>query len=96
MVERALSAEEWAEVPRTGYDGFFGDVYLWHGKRHGLAAACLYGQPFGFTRQDVEALRLLGSSRLFQALGDTGMTTEAFCSSLADRIEALLPEEGAG
>ena len=62
--------------------------------RQGLAAFCLYGQPFGFTRQDVVAIR--------ETLEHQGCNCgENECSwpwqrlmLLADRIEALLPEEG--
>ena len=50
--------------------------------RHGAAAVALYGQPFGFTREDVEALRGLAA--------DLHPYNEPFYS-LADRIEALLP-----
>lgn len=49
--------------------------------RHALAALLLYGQPFGFSREDVKHLR------------DRGSNCE-WCISLADRIEALLPPEG--
>jgi hypothetical protein len=31
-------------------------------KRHGLAALCLYGQPFGFTQEDVAELRDVAES----------------------------------
>lgn len=30
---------------------------IWIGRHHALAAACLHGQPFGFTWADVDALR---------------------------------------
>lgn len=61
------------------------------GKRaHGLAASCLYGQPFGFTRYDVMVLR--GVS----CLDGPFRTCHAELNDLADRIEALLPpSEGA-
>lgn len=49
--------------------------------RHALAALCLYEQPFGFTREDVDALRRLAE----RYHGFEG------ASNLADRIEALLP-----
>ena len=49
--------------------------------RHALAALSLYKQPFGFTREDVEHLR-------------GGFHAHDF-TSLADRIEALLPPEDA-
>lgn len=53
-------------------------------ERHASAAICLYGQPFGFTWKDVEALRALDATilgpGLFRAV-----------QNLADRIAALLP-----
>jgi hypothetical protein len=48
-----------------------------------LAAFALWGQPFGFTREDVAALE-----RAAEALGDD---RAAAVRSLADRIGALLP-----
>lgn len=45
---------------------------------HAIAALALYGQPFGFTRKDVKALRHLGWPAY---------------EGIADRIEALLPPE---
>ena len=67
--------------------------------RHALAALCLYGQPFGFTQEDVDALL----SNLHDddcgalwALYDHECTchrspTIARLQSLAARIAALLP-----
>ena len=53
---------------------------------HGTAAECLYGQPFGFTWEDVALLREEGSV----GYPETGLRLR----DLADRIEALLaPEE---
>ena len=46
---------------------------------HEVAAMCLHGQPFGFTREDVRRLR-------------TALYAEHY-ADLADRIEALLPPE---
>jgi hypothetical protein len=65
-------------------------------RRHALAALALLGQPFGFTHEDVELLRLLASNFSAQGMFVRGdlirwETTGAFYSSLADRIEALLP-----
>jgi hypothetical protein len=48
-----------------------------------LAALALYGQPFGFTREDVRELR---------AMSVNGFTYFGL-NSIADRIEALLPPE---
>ncbi len=56
--------------------------------RHGLAALCLHGQPFGFTRSDVHWLR--------KYVNMEGPSHHAQFMSLADRIEALLPPEEKG
>lgn len=57
---------------------------------HALAALCLHGQPFGFTWEDVEFLRAEGQACIDgDLISDT--TTAAAFTSLADRIEALLP-----
>lgn len=59
-------------------------LYVRPERRHTLAALALHGQPFGFTREDVEALRNL--------VADLHPNSEPF-HSLAARIEALLPPE---
>lgn len=71
--------------------------------RHGLAALALYGQPFGFTREDVAHLRGEASwlenenfvGGLLGKFEDRGYNTNRIkgLRSLADRIEALLPPE---
>ena len=110
-IKPALTAEEWAK----GTPGVFGwddaSVFIdWRDpepmegpnvkRPHACAAALLYGQPFGFTREDVVKLR---------AAGDAARDVERFAKekgagwddsladwyhSIADRIEALLPPEG--
>lgn len=52
---------------------------------HGLAALALYGQPFGFTREDLRLLKHCEAS--------VGWKHEEEVRNLADRIEALLPPE---
>lgn len=61
--------------------------------RHGIAALCLHGQPFGFTREDVRRLREYPD--LYGGLQRTCVEAEwqQFVDSLADRTEALLPPE---
>ena len=100
MIESALTAEEWAGLEfkfdngdsvRVGNRG----LQLWDGEdqtfqwlgyeEHKLAALALYGQPFGFTRADVQMLRNL--DRFGRTLVGDG------ARDLADRIEALLPPE---
>lgn len=98
FVKPALTAEEWWYVMKRGptvynpqdirltSDGYgqYPDGYkVNESARHGVAAACLHGQPFGFTRQDVELLRELKVYR----------HGEKEVEDLANRIEALLPPE---
>lgn len=91
QLKPALSPEEWAAQE------------LGKGiERHKLAALCLYGQPFGFTREDTETLRHLLASCDFDDCGPPGASyrstrRQAECSRLefiAARIEALLPPAG--
>jgi hypothetical protein len=51
---------------------------------YALAALCLHGQPFGFTREDVEMLR-------YSAENTRDNYAAQDYLSLADRLEALLP-----
>ncbi len=57
-----------------------------------MAALCLRGRPFGFTREDLEELRARGH------MADIAMDPRrepgwGKLHSIADRIEALLPPE---
>ena len=64
---------------------------------HAMAALCLHGQPFGFTRADLAVLQL-GATILEHEWGDKldgGVTNPTKIRELADRIEALLPPEDA-
>jgi len=79
----------------------------WHGvSRHGLAALCLAGQEFGFTREDVEDEKIerdylygFRDAVLGGHVPDTGMSPKKITKLLKrktrriDRIEALLPPE---
>lgn len=58
------------------------------GDSHGLAALCLYDQPYGFTREDVVGLRAMA-----EAIADDFSPDDPFLLSLANRIAALLPPE---
>lgn len=91
-IKPALTPEEWntkelliAELHEDGVllVGDYGAPRSVDGQeRHALAALALYGQPFGFTRDDIALLRAYahgGSDMRFQ--------------DLADRVEALLPPE---
>lgn len=76
------------------------------GYRHALAALCLYGQPFGFTQEDVEMLRAKASEErqiaawcpdgyskgIVDLVGDQSHRSNAAAlEALADRIQSLLP-----
>ena len=97
----AMSAEEWARLdqgelyvsphPMGGERAFWfrfdsGCASEELQDPHGVAALCLHGQPFGFTRGDVLLCRgnleHPDSHEIWTKLAD-----------LADRIEALLPPE---
>lgn len=80
MIKPALTAEEWAERLVGEYPYVMVDLKQRDVSNHGIAAKLLYGQPFGFTREDVKVLR-----HATEEGGDPAMDL------LADRIEALLP-----
>ena len=61
--------------------------------RHALAALALYGQPFGFTREDVEILRQMPTYIRGLGLGGHPDGAARFIAGLAARIAALLPKE---
>lgn len=82
MSKPALTAEEWARKPNTmDFHPLF--------DQHKIAAVALYGQPFGFTRRDVEILRRCETILLDWEERDD--EAEKHVQELADRIEALLP-----
>ena len=99
-VEPALTAEEWAGIiaddwtldSRLAYtleEADLGHLEYRAGSappRQIAAALCLYGQPFGFTWNDVELL--LG---IVESMAVHMPDTAARAISLADRIAALLP-----
>lgn len=83
----ALTPEQWADFRARGND----DSYEWPlDNDHATAALCLYGQPFGFTREDLTCLRYVMAS-----LDHHGIPQPCL-ESLADRIAALLPPEEEG
>ena len=63
--------------------------------RQALAARLLHGQPFGFTREDVHAIRSAADS--IDSEWNVGARSDfplvVHLDALADRIEALLPPE---
>lgn len=95
-VKPALTPEEW----RQALDGEA--PWLYRGdddtpeSDHIVAALYLHGQPFGFTHDDVRALRDMPPVP-WRYGGEGGVeAVEAWLRDLADRIEALLPPEVSG
>lgn len=98
-VQPALTPEEWARVRAFGDEAVFsvsgpGDAEGWGQPAlrrqgapgiHALAALCLHGQPFGFTREDARTLR--------ECVEHDKPCDIPRLLHLADRIEALLPPE---
>lgn len=108
-IKPALTAEEWAELfgptvaDHSRQKNRLDEMASWASDetsygRHGTAAICLYGQPFGFTHADVELLHRGSSAIVSLASEGYGDQQEANAASdrmddLADRIAALLPEK---
>jgi len=92
----ALTAEEWAKTMSTSDMSHFDRWDMWENiedRPHAIAALCLHEEPFGFTREDVEALRW-GADNLCGGSHSVEFRMSVACASLANRIEALLsPEE---
>jgi hypothetical protein len=85
MIEPALTADEWAKK----WDGHDDDgtpmrytfgVSVYVDRPYASAALALHGQPFGFTWDDVDALREAEVH-----------ANDERVSAVADRIAALLP-----
>jgi len=81
-------------VFRSGHGEYSDSLSVRQERRHALAALCLHGQPWGFTRDDVQALRDMPPIP-WRYGGEGGVeAVEVWLNDLADRIEALLPPEG--
>jgi hypothetical protein len=103
-VKAALTAEEWKEFLDPANAEWAPLAYHNRDGGHVTAAVALYGQPFGFTREDLALIDRV--SRLMQAIGRGDANTEeaydeahsAFYAlgRLAERISALLPPEEQG
>lgn len=81
------------EARRVAADGT--DEYcpaVFRARRHALAALALHGQPFGFTREDIELLRAAVILERWEAVPDADEMEKL--RALAARIAALLPPEG--
>lgn len=59
-----------------------------HERRHEIAALCLLEQPFGFTWEDEQLLRVVMEHVQHEEWGESWVDD---LTDLADRIEALLP-----
>ena len=90
-IKPALTAEEWAVFPSwtNAEPGEWQPAYF--PRPHGIAAVNLNDQPFGFTREMVEAVRTLDSHNNLK--WDQVRVLWDLVRSMADRIEALLPPE---
>ena len=99
-VKPALTPEEWASFPNWperitafgfGWATEEAEKPVYFPTRHGIAAANLHGQPFGFTLDDVDTLRGMVDSDENPLTAP--LEANDFLRSLAARIEALLPPE---
>jgi hypothetical protein len=96
-IQPALTAAQWASVgewnpqPAEMSNSYLGDsVSDYDGyvnERHALAALALYGQPFGFKREDVQLLHDVAFHL------DHRQDQQERLDDLAERIKALLPPE---
>lgn len=114
-IEPALTAEEWGHpehrVERNGdwiYEppiltcpvvGSLNSGVALGDIRHAAAALCLYGQPFGFTREDIKVIRDAARD-LTTGIEDASQVRfaerhAAELNEIADRLESLLPPEKA-
>ena len=66
------------------------DYEIHDAARHEVAAVALYGQPFGFTHDDIQHLHWAANLQDRLGVRDAGWTANNL-RSLADRIAALLP-----
>ena len=99
-IKPAMTPEEWARLKE--HDWYYHDCGVFiRGEalsEHGAAAALLHGEPFGFTREDVRALRLHvaywgNPDTAVPPLDPRVRDSIRRQADLADRIEALLPPE---
>ena len=106
-IKPALTAEEWAEITDPEIHSrekmLYEISYLWGRPRpHAVAALCLDGQPFGFTREMLAALqRTITDAHVMHGDRVTDADERCECEAqldladaVADCVEALLPPEG--
>lgn len=98
----ALNPDEWARFGTWSPLARVGEMSLCMGVAdyRAVAALALYGQPFGFTHEDVRLLRAVArSAHLLMENRPDGYWSagvadaDKLAASLADRIAALLPPE---
>lgn len=102
-IKPALTAEQWADAlersrlnPSRPIDREVAIRWREHqdAPYTGLAALLLYGQPLGFTQEDVRLLEEWRSGLMTANYGrGRGSPVERQLASLADRIKALLRPE---
>jgi hypothetical protein len=107
-IEPALTAEEWSGaigsggtvvLPASGKLEMQGDratcecCGCFDVARYAVAALALYGQPFGFTREDASRIRGAAEFAVEMSGGRANAGAVAKLHNIADRIEALLPAE---
>lgn len=91
---RALELEGWIPLPANESSELYS-------RPHRMAALALYGQPFGFTHDDVTAIRELLEDYVGDDEGPRGESWQsdellalmAKVRTVADRLAALLPPE---
>lgn len=101
----AFDAGTWGHDPLDRHLDAYQDFDLMRVEvrnKHATAALCLFGQPFGFTREDVEAIEDFLSCSIGQDGGgdhilDSPVGEAAYrrVGSLVARIASLLPPEPA-
>lgn len=103
IITPALTRDQWDLAPLYR-DEFAFEVCDANGRRavvqreqyHGVAAMALYQQPFGFTQEEVDALRTLlkfcGEKRVgYGGWSQEGADALPFARAAAIKIAALLP-----
>lgn len=91
----ALTAVEWGQALAGNAPWMYRADNDTPEEYHAAGALYLYGQPFGFTREDAEAVRLcIRICDVWITREDTlalWQQNRPYVLSIADRIEALLP-----
>lgn len=91
-IQAALTPEEWAEFLSPANKEWAPLAYHMRGS-HAAAATNLYGQPFGFTHEDVRKLRAIGG----QILTEEALLAPCTCGQVRMKHGGRVPpEEGFG